>query len=444
MRSETTDDRVVQERGQIAEALSQAAHIVAFTCRGPYQAHAPFAPNAAVADVTSDGALVLCSTQDAYGARTRISKVIGFPPEKVRVQCVEGSGTYGHSCHDDAARAAAILSQAVRAPVRVQFMRWDEHGWDNYGPAHIGEVRAAVDDSGRLTAYEYHGWQHHWSAVETSEQLALGTPAAERPWSGAQQINPLTLVGMYDVANTRLVNHHIPGLGYLKSAFLRSPLDLSLSFTSEQAIDQLASLLGSDSLQFRRKNISNPRWLAVLDAAATAATWTSRPSSARPANGPVVRGRRIGVGTHFASYGAAVADIEAHRDTGVVVARRLFGAVDAGLVVNPGSVEHQIEGQLVQTASRMLKEEVTFDRTRVTSLDWRSYPILRFGECPEVTGVVVQRINERSTGAGEEVMAAAAAAIANAFFDATGVRMHEYPFTPARVLAALREAKGSE
>ena len=143
------------------------------------------------------------------------------------------------------------------------------------------------------------------------------------------------------------------------------------------------------------------------------------------------------MGTHLASYGAAVADIEVNRETGKVVAKHLYGAVDAGLVVNPGNVESQISGQLVQTASRMFHEEVTFSRTNVTSLDWASYPILRFEECPQVTPVLVQRLNEPSSGAGEEVMAAAAGAIANAFFDATGVRMTEFPLTPKRVISAL-------
>ena len=151
-------------------------------------------------------------------------------------------------------------------------------------------------------------------------------------------------------------------------------------------------------------------------------------------------GRGIGLGTHLQSWGGAVADLEVNAVTGQVSITHLYGALDAGLVVNPAIVESQIRGQLVQTASRMLHEEVTFDTSGVTSVDWRSYPILRFEECPEVTPIVLQRINERSLGAGEEVMAAAAAAIANAFFDATGVRMEEFPFTRPRVLAALKPA----
>jgi len=243
---------------------------------------------------------------------------------------------------------------------------------------------------------------------------------------------------MYDAANLKLVNHRVPGMGYLKGAWLRSPLDLSFSFASEQAIDQLAYLLKMDPWTFRQRNIKDERWLGVLNAVAKAANWKPRMSAANLSSSRIVTGRGIGVGTHLASYGAAVAEIELNRETGRVIVRRLYGAIDAGLAVNPGNIENQISGQLIQTASRMLKEEVTFNTTNVTSLDWNTYPILRFEEAPEVTPIVVQRLNERSTGAGEEVMAGAAAAIANAFFDATGVRMQEYPLTPTRVLAALR------
>jgi CO/xanthine dehydrogenase Mo-binding subunit len=242
---------------------------------------------------------------------------------------------------------------------------------------------------------------------------------------------------MYEIPNLKLVNHRVNGLEYLKGAWLRSPLDLSLSFASEQAIDQLAYLLQLDPYAFRQRNMTDIRWLGVLDAVATASKWTPRQAASSLSNAKVVTGRGIGMGTHLASYGAAVAEIEVNKETGRVVAKHMYGAIDAGLAVNPGNIENQISGQLVQTASRMFKEEVTFNNTNVTSLDWNSYRVLRFDECPEVTPIVVQRLNERSTGAGEEVMAGAAAAIANAFFDATGVRMSQFPFTPARVLAAL-------
>jgi nicotinate dehydrogenase subunit B len=237
------------------------------------------------------------------------------------------------------------------------------------------------------------------------------------------------------------VNHKLAVTSYLKAGWLRSPLDLSFAFASEQAIDQLAYLTAADPFEFRKKNMSDMRWLGVLNAAAQAAKWTPRRAAAKVSQSNLVTGRGIGVGTHLTSYGAAVAEIEVNKETGRVVAKHLYGAIDAGQVVNPGFVESQIMGQMVQTASRMFKEEVKFDQTGVTSLDWSTYPILRFDECPEVTAVVVQRLDQKSTGAGEECMAAAAAAIANAFFDATGVRMKEFPLTPVRVLAAIKTGK---
>jgi nicotinate dehydrogenase subunit B len=286
-------------------------------------------------------------------------------------------------------------------------------------------------------AYEYDGWQHVWSTIETSEQLAFGTPAGESADGTSRNLNKVTLGSMYDIPNLRLNNHRVPGInGYLKASNLRSPLDVSFAFASEQALDELAHMAGIDPLEFRRRNMSDPRWLAVLDAVSKAARWTPRSAAAR-ARGNVVTGRGVGLGTHMQSYGAAIADVRVDRNTGVVVATHLYGAIDAGLVVNPAAVENQISGQLVQAASRLLKEEVTFSRTNVTSLDWSSYPILRFAETPAVTSIVVQRVDQKSTGAGEEIMAAASAAIANAFFDATGVRLREYPLTPLRVKAAL-------
>jgi len=442
MRAFKTEDSVLIERGNLTTGMSAAAHTVSQTCLGPYQAHAPFGPNCAVADVTADSALVMCSTQDVYGTRNSLSRLLGMPAEKIRVQYYEGSGTYGHSCYDDVAQAAVLLSQLAGKPVRLQFMRWDEHGWDNYGPGHVGEVRAAADANGKILAYEYHGWQHGWINTETSAQLT-GAPPTEWPGAGTgvQGVNRLTCGGMYDIPNLKLVNHKLPVTSYLKAGWLRSPLDLSFAFASEQAIDQLAFLLEQDPYEFRQRNMTDMRWLGVLNAVAQAAKWTPRKVTANVSKANIVTGRGIGVGTHLTSYGAAVAEIEVNKQTGRVAAKHLYGAIDAGQVVNPGFVESQIMGQLVQTASRMFKEEVKFDQTGVTSLDWSTYPILRFDECPEVTAVVVQRLDQRSTGAGEEVMAATAAAIANAFFDATGVRMQEFPLTPTRVLAALGKGK---
>jgi CO/xanthine dehydrogenase Mo-binding subunit len=225
--------------------------------------------------------------------------------------------------------------------------------------------------------------------------------------------------------------------GYLRGAALRSPLDLSFAFASEQTIDELAYALKMDPFEFRRRNIGDKRWLGVLEAAAKAVDWQPRVMASSRSSAEVVHGRGIGLGTHHVSYGAAVADIEVNQRTGVIVAKHLYGALDCGLAVNPALVETQIIGQMIQSASRVLKEEVLFDKRGVTSLDWESYPVMRFAEHPAVTPVVVQRIEEPATGAGEEVMGATVAAIANAFFDATGARLRQHPMTPERVLAAL-------
>ncbi|HMA12546.1 MAG TPA: molybdopterin cofactor-binding domain-containing protein [Steroidobacteraceae bacterium] len=440
MRAAATIDNVVLERGDVRVAAGEAAATAVQRGNAPYQAHAPFAPNCALADVRPDGGLVICSSQDIHAARRGIATLLGLPAEKVRVQYGEGAGTYGHSCYDDVAQAAALLSQLAGAPVRLQFMRADEHGWDTYGPPHVGEARVSCDANGRIVAYEYHGWQHNWSLVETTSQLAGAAPATEWPPVAVQGVNALTCGGMYDIANVKLVNHRLPGLAYLRGAWLRSPLDLAFAFVSEQAIDQLAVQLAIDPVELRRRNVKDGRWRGVLDAVAQASQWNAPRVPGRLAGGRLRRGRGVGLGTHLVSHGAAVADVEVDTETGVVRILHLYGALDAGLVVNPLTVEHQIEGQLVQTASRMLLEEVHFDAARVTSLDWLGYPILRMDACPAVTPLIVQRMNERSTGAGEETMAAAAAAIANAFFDATGRRMERFPLTPARVLEALRTA----
>jgi nicotinate dehydrogenase subunit B len=438
MRAAKTTDTVIADWGDAAKAFAQAAHVASSTYRCPYQSHAPFGPNCALADVGPNGALVMSSTQDIYNSRDMLAEVLGLPVNKVRVQYYEGSGTFGRSCYEDAAQAAAVMSQAVGKPVRVQFMRWDELGWDDFGPAHLADVRAGIDAAGKLVAYEYHGWQHGWLINETTHELALQTPPKERTTgAGSIPVNRMSTGSMYAVANRRVVSHAVPMVGYLKGAPLRSPLDLSFAFASEQTIDELAALAKLDPLEFRRKNIGDARWLGVLNAAAEAARWAPRLAGSSLSAADVVTGRGIGLGTHHVSYGAAVADIEVNKRTGEIVAKRLYGALDAGLVINPALVENQIVGQMIQATSRTLKEEVTFDNSGVTSLDWVSYPVLRFAEHPHVTPVVVQRLDEPSTGAGEEVMGATAAAIANAFFDATGVRLRQYPMTPERVKAAL-------
>lgn len=436
MRAHVAEDRIVSERGDAPSVLATSGHRVDFEAETPYQAHAPMAPNCAVADVRGGEAKVYAPSQDIYALRGSLATFLGFERDRITVQYQESAGTYGHSLYDDAAMGAALISQRLGAPVRLQYDRHDEHGWDTFGPAHIGKVAISADETGEITGYQYEGWQHSWAFTEGNDQLAKGTAARDWPMGPSRSVNPAVCGGMYKIANLKLADHALPGAPYFRGAWLRSPLDLSFAFISEQAVDDLAFKLGIDPVAFRRRNIADERWQGVLDVAAKASRWGERPVR-NGTEGAVVRGRGVGLGTHLAGWGGAVAEIEVDKASGAVRVTHLWGALDAGCAVNPNIVEAQITGQLVQTVSRLLHEEVMFDRTRVTSLDWNSYPIARFSDCPMITPIVVQRIDQPSSGAGEEVMAAAAAAIANAFFDATGKRMRTFPFTPERVKAVL-------
>jgi nicotinate dehydrogenase subunit B len=434
LRSAETTDSVMLKEGNVEQ--SAAAQVVSDVFHCPYQAHGPFGPGCGLAEVTSNHVLVQCSSQDVFALQDRVAALSDVAKEQVQVQFLEGSGCFGHSCFDDAALAAVLMSKLASKPVRVQFMRWDELGWDNYGPAHVGEIRIGADRDGRLTSYEYHGWHHGWMIEETSEYLASGQPVHEyNKGAGSLFINKFDTGGMYDIPNRLLINHAVSGLdGYLKSANLRSPLDLSYSFASEQLIDRLARLYKIDPVEFRRRNIKDERWRGVLEAVVAASKW--QPRVTKPNSGTIVAGRGIALGTHRASMGAAVADIEVNRNSGAIVVKHIYAALDCGIAVNPAIVESQLVGMSIQATSRVLKEAVEFSETGVSSLDWQSYPVLRFAEHPEVTPIVVPR-TDPSLGAGEEALAAVGAAIANAFYDATGVQLTEYPMTPKRVLAAL-------
>ena len=454
-KSAKTNDLTDSNDGDVDAGLSRGVHVVSASYRGPYQSHGTMAPNCAVAEVTKDSALILCADQGIYQTRNGVARLLGLPVEKIRVQYYAGSNTYGSSCYRDVAQAAALLSQEVGKPIRLQFSREDEFGWDNYGPALLSDVRGAVDANGKLVAYEYRAWIHTAGGLDTTSQLAMGpqprpavTGTAGVPGNGGLYSVHLSQTDMYNVPNRRIVNHRVVGDGYLRTGALRAPMDPSMFFAQEGLMDELAHAAQIDPYEFRKRNISDKRWLGVLAAAAGAAKWTPRvPASTRP-NGRIVTGRGIGVGTHHlpqnqgnrVTYAAAVVDIEVNRDNGAVVAKHIYGAMDCGLAINPGIVESQIVGMSVHGASLALREEVQFNQTNVTSLDWNGYQTLRFAEHPSVTPIVVQQLHERSSGAGEEVLPAVVAAIGNAFFDATGVRLRRYPLTPRRVLEALKSA----
>ena len=455
-RAAKSTDVVAADTGNVASALTQdGVRVVSATYRAPYQSHGTMAPNCAIADVTRDSALVMCSDQGIYQARVGLAQVLGLPLEKIRVQYYPGSNTYGSSCYRDVEQAAAIMSQELGKPVRLQFTRQDEFGWDNYGPAHLADVRGGVNAQGKIVAFDYQAWGHDAGAgvtqTDTTIQLAMGTrPVVVNPAAGFGGLFQLRLSqnDMYDIPNRRLLDHRASGIGYLRIGPLRAPLDPPYFFAQEGLIDELAHAAGLDPYEFRKRNISHPRWLGVLKAAADAAKWTPRVAAARVSNARIAVGRGMGLGTHHLqpnqgnriTFAAAVVDLEVNKDNGVIIVKHIYGAMDCGLAVNPGIVESQIVGMANHGTSLALKEEVQFNQTHVTSLDWNSYQTLRFSEHPAVTPIVVQQLHEQSSGAGEEVLPAVVAAIGNAFFDATSVRLRQFPMTPRRVVAALKSA----
>jgi len=434
------------QRGDVSAGFAQAKTIFSHTYKGPYQMHGMIGPTCAIAEIGPNGGTVLCNGNYAFRVQTRvgaIASLFNVDPKTVRVRYYEGSSNFGSSPMDDAAQAAALVSLSLGGkPVRLQFMRWDEHGWDNYGPAQMIDVRAGMDANGRLAAMELHHWAMGANpATQTTEELATGLPVPPATVSGIANDAPTD--GRIYGTNFRSISHTYPALktGSFRSAPLRSPNDPTLLFASEQMIDELAHAANMDPVAFRQLNMGpDQRWLGVLNAVAQAAKWQPKVAGSNLSTDNVVSGRGVALGTHRSSWAANVADIEVNKKTGKITAKHMYAVLDAGLAMNPGLIENQIVGQQTMGVSRALHEEVVFSKSHVTSLDWVTYPLLRFKDHPAVTAIVINRPDQLPSGAGEETLSGVTAAIANAFFDATGVRLYQYPMTPPLVRAALKAA----
>jgi CO/xanthine dehydrogenase Mo-binding subunit len=433
-----------QDVGDVDAAIAASALSLARTYSFDYQAHVPVGPSCAVADVRAGRATVLANTQDAYRMRAELTGLLGLPPERITVQYWEGASCFGNApARFDAGEAAAVMSQLAGAPVRLQFMRWDEHGWDNYSPAVLADVRAGVDADGRLTAIDYTVLgipEMAMTGVATLQHVGLPLPL---PGIGSAAIaNTGT---QYDIPNRRVSAKSLPLWDtFFKTSALRGPLTPQTCFACEQMVDELAHAAGIDPYLFRLLNVTTAavndgtgQWRDALAGAAALAGWQPRVAASRLSSANVVRGRGLAIGGFAGSQVGVVAELEVDRTTGKIRLHRLSAAQVAGLTVYPDGVRSQLEGNLIMGASRALHEQVAFDTRRATSLDWVTYPIMRFKDHPEVRTAVVQRPELASTGSGEPAQAPVAAAIANAFFDATGVRIRQAPLTPGRVRAVL-------
>jgi nicotinate dehydrogenase subunit B len=431
------------DKGNASNALAQAKKTYQGTFRWPFQMHGMIGPSCAIADVKVDKATIWSGPQGPFRTRGTVAKLLGIPEQNVRIIYHEASGSYGRMSTDDGAEDAALLSRAVGAPVRVQWSRTDEHGWEPKGPAQLDEAKAAIDGKGRLVAWDFADYGQPWTASGS-------TPLLASLQVGMQPTNPGGNNGsqsggeIYAVPNQRilahLVNWHFPEPIPLRTSNLRAPGDVARCFASESLIDEIAADLQIDPVEFRLKNLTgNKRAIECLQVAIDKAGWQKRPSPAPAADGNIANGRGVALTQRANTYVAAVAEVEVNKSTGQVSVKRIVCSHDCGLMINPDGVKNQVEGNVIQGVSRALLEEVTFDANGVTSLDWNGYPILRFSDVPDLEIVLINRLEMQPLGAGEGATIPPAAAIANAIFDAVGARLREGPFTPKRVLAAMQK-----
>ena len=435
-------DTVVTNRGNPDAAFSQAQKKYEATYYWPFQLHGMIGPPCALADVRGDKATIWTGTQGPFRTRDSIAKMLNIPPKNVHLLYREGSGSYGRLESDDVAEDAALMSRAVGKPVRVQWMRADEHAWDPKGPAQLTTIRAGVDAQGNVTAWDFMDRSLPWSESENNPLLA-STQVGLKP-SGPGFLNGAGGGGqIYTFENQKVVASNIPwvqqGQWPLRTSNLRAPGDLARVFASESTIDEIAADSHMDPVQFRLRYLTSDKRISdILVATAKKAGWTDHVSRSTPSTGTKVPGRGVAVANRANTMTAAVAEIEVDKSTGDVTVKKITLGHDCGLIVNPDGLKNQIEGNVLQAVSRALLEEVKFDSTGQKNLDWNSYPVIRFEQVPDVEIVLTNRPEMQPLGGGEPSIVPVTAAIANAIFDATGARLRQVPFTPQRVLSALK------
>lgn len=441
MRAEQGETEELRKAGDAGRAFDKASKRLSATYRTPYQTHGSIGPSCGVADVKSDSAVVWSATQSSFETRDAIAALINLPKSKVRLIWVEASGCYGHNGADDASAEAAVLSQVLRRPVRVQWMRHDEHGWDPKCPAMEIQVKGSVDAAGRVDSWSY--------LVSTPTHIS-------RPFGNAGNLLPGRMLGLspkpirygggdcartlYHFPDERVAVRWLPD-GALRPSAMRGLGAVANSFANESFLDELASLSLRDPVEFRLAHLSDRRAIAVLREVRTISNWAARRINANKRDTPV----REGVGVALAqlepggAYVAMVCYATVNTHSGEIRVTQVFVAHDCGLIVNPDGLRNQIQGGVIQALSRSLKEEVRFDNKEMLSLDWTSYPILRFSELPsEITISLVNHTDQPPVGAGEPVALTVAPAISNAIFHATGVRLRKTPFTPAEFKASQK------
>ena len=439
LRSTPSTLRELQRTGQGADALAQAVKTHEAEYFVPFQMHASIGPSCAVADVRADRATVWSATQTSFLTRGSLATMLGMKSSMVRLIWVEGSGCYGQNGADDVSGDAALLSQLVGKPVRVQWMRRQEHQWEPKGAAMAMSVKGGLDASGQVIGWDYAVWSPNHAlrpfydmAGNVLAGEALGMPARFLQAGADRNAKPT-----YAFANSRVVLNLLDR-SPLRSSSLRGLGSPQNTFANESFIDELAVLAGADAIDFRVRHLKDERAIAVLRAVEKLASWDKRPSGNRS------KGKGRGVAfvqyDNNSTYVAVSMQVQVDDKTGKVKVENVCVAHDCGMIVNPDGVRSQIEGNVIQTLSRALLEEVKTTRREITSVDWASYPIMRFSDLPsEINIELIDRPMVRAVGAGEASSAPIFAALANAIYDATGVRLRSVPFTPERLLAARQK-----
>jgi nicotinate dehydrogenase subunit B len=444
LRSNPSSPRTLENKGDVDAAIASAAKPMPRTYIWPYQMHASIGPSCAVADYQDGRIRVWSGTQNPHVLQADLALLCERPETEIEVIRFEAAGCYGRNCADDVSADALLLSRAVGRPVRVQLTREQEHAWEPKGTAQLIDVNGGLNADGSVAAYDF-ATRYPSNGAPT---LALLLTGRVEPVPALFEMGDRTAIPPYDYENMRVVAHDMPPI--VRASWLRGVSALPNSFAHESWIDECADEAGVDPIEYRLRYLRDQRAIDLVHAVTERAGWQQRPvREEKIPEGDIVRGRGFAyalyVHSKFPGYGAAwsawIADVAVNKATGDVSVTRVVAGQDSGLMINPDGVRHQIQGNVVQSTSRALMEEVSFNRTSVATREWGAYPIIQFPDVPKIDVLMLPRQDQPPLGVGESASVPSAAAIANAIYDATGVRFRELPFTPERILKGLREAQ---
>jgi nicotinate dehydrogenase subunit B len=425
------------EQGDADTALEDADETFSATYDFGIQMHGSIGPSCAVAQVDNGRVTVWSPSQSPYWTRNEVAQILGMDESEVHFIYAEGAGCYGRNGHEDCTAQAALIAREVGRPVRLQWMREDEHGWSPKGPPTLIDLDAGMDGNGKVTAWRVNYYIPQQTALLPIENLAAIYAGVDHD----TVLNPGRIqnnaVAGYAFPNAKAVLHRLETTPF-RPSWIRSPGRMQNTYAIEAFMDELAAAASADPVEFRLAHLEDERGAETLRAAVRRAGWETRPSPKPDTGGTILTGRGVAYARYETrTYVAGVADVEVDRETGKIRVLRVVIGHDCGQMVNPDGVINQIEGQVIQTVSRTLMEEVKFDRSNVTSLDWESYPIISFPDVPEVVSELIVRQDQPPWGVGEMAAIVVPPAITNAVFDATGKRLRSVPFTPEKMLAVL-------